>query len=286
MPRTRALDDELAPFRRPGWTRESIKAALERRYSPRLHMSMILAASGFSAMLASWFLLDFGVHAMLVRYPVAIALAYATFLVGVWTWLRAMGFVDNDGKRQGGGSDLVSGVDIPSGGGSGGGIDIASRAPLPRGGGGIFDGGGASTSFAESRAPLVAANLQGDSAPASRVSSSGGKGGGSLFDIDGDGIVLLVLAIALVAVVFATSGYLIWCAPDVLTEAAFGAMLTGSLARTTKRQTSEGWIGGVLKKTWWPFALVMLVAIVFAGYAAAHFPEASTFRQAVALALQ
>ena len=69
-------------------------------------------------------------------------------------------------------------------------------------------------------------------------------------------------------------------------RAAFGAMLTGSLARTTKRQTSEGWIGGVLKKTWWPFALVMLVAIVFAGYAAAHFPEASTFRQAVALALQ
>ena len=197
-----------------------------------------------------------------------------------------MGFVDNDGKRQGGGSDLVSGVDVPSGGGSGGGIDIASRAPLPRGGGGSFDGGGASTSFAESRAPLVAANLQGDSAPAARVSSSGGKGGGSLFDIDGDGIVLLVLEIALVAVVFATSGYLIWCAPDVLTEAAFGAMLTGSLARTTKRQTSEGWIGGVLKKTWWPFALVMLVAIVFAGYAAAHFPEASTFRQAVALALQ
>jgi len=134
--------------------------------------------------------------------------------------------------------------------------------------------------------PLVATNLQANAAPASGLKCAGGNAAGSILDgVDGDGIVLLVLAIALVAVVFVTSGYLIWCAPDVLTEAAFGAALTGTLARRTKQETASGWIGGVIRKTWWPFALVMVAAVIFAGYAHKHYPEASTFRQAIAMAV-
>ena len=68
MPKAPALeDDDLAAPRGRPWTRDKLKGALERRYSPRLHMSMILTASGFCAMLASWFLLYFGVHSMLVK---------------------------------------------------------------------------------------------------------------------------------------------------------------------------------------------------------------------------
>jgi len=285
-----AIDDDTlvaAPAR--GWTRERFKAALERRYSPRLHMSLILAASGLSAMLASASLLGLGVHAMVVRYPVAVALAYAVFLVGVWTWLRVMGFVDNNGKRSGKGRDFASGVDLSSGGGSsgggwgGGGTKALS---LPRGGGGTFDGGGASASFADGRVPLVAANLNADASPGPDVGSAAGKAAGSVFDgLDGDGIVLLLLALALVAAIFVSSGYLIWCAPDVLTEAAFGAALTGTLARPTRKNTAEGWMAGVLRKTWWPFAIVMVVATLFAGYVHAHYPQAATFKQAIAMAL-
>ena len=288
MGKAPALDegDLVAPGRR--WTRESFQAALERRYSPRMHMSCILAASGLTSMLASWFMLHFGVRWMVVRYPIAIALAYATFLVGVWTWLRVMGFVDNAGARKSSlKGDIASSIDIPSGGGSGGaGGGGSSVGSIFRGGKGTFDGGGASASFAETRAPLVATNLQAADTPASDLKSAGGKAAGSLFDgLDGDGIVLLVLAVALVAAVFVTSGYLIWCAPDVLTEAAFGAMLTGTLARPTKKETADGWMSGVIRKTWWPFAIVLVVATIFAGYAHTHFPEASTFRQAIALAL-
>jgi hypothetical protein len=97
--------------------------------------------------------------------------------------------------------------------------------------------------------------------------------------------VLILLALALVAVVFVTSGYLIYCAPDVLTEAAFGAALAGTLGRASRKQSPNGWIAGVVKKTWWPFALVLVTAIVFAGYAATHFPQATTFRQAIAMAV-
>ena len=280
---TASLDDDLATLPAKGWTRKRFQSALERRYSPRIHMSLILAACGFSAMIVSSSLLGMGVDAMLVRYPIAILVAYGVFLVGVWTWLRAMGFVDNSGhstrKR-----DLISNLDIPSGsGGSWGGG--APRIPVPRGGGGTFDGGGASGSFVESRLPL-AANLQAHSAQGSGASSSAGKAAGGLLDgIDGDGLVLLLLALALVAAIFLSSGYLIWCAPDVLTEAAFGAALTGTLARPTKNQTPDGWIGGVVRKTIWPFVAVLVVATIFAGYAAYHYPEASTFRQAVSLAV-
>ena len=291
MAKTRALGDDevLLPANVGLSTPEKFKAALQRRYSPRVHMSCILAASGLTAMLASTFLLGFGVHSMVVRYPIAITLAYATFLVGVWTWLRVMGFVDNNGTRKSS-VDGSSILDINTGGSSSGGSGGGS---LGRGGsvfggrGGGFDGGGASASFGEGRAPLMATNLQANASSGSGLKSAGGKAAGSLLDgLDGDGVVLLVLAIALVAAVFLTSGYLIWCAPDVLTEAAFGAMLTGTLARRTKQQTALGWIGGVLKKTWWPFAVVLVAASLFAGFAHNKYPEASTFRQAIAAAFQ
>ena len=271
-------DDLSAPPKRP-WTRESFKAALERRYSPRLHMSLILFASGLCAMIASSSLLHLGVGSMLVRYPIAISLAYVTFLVGVWTWLRAMGFVDNSGVRRA--ARNLDGGDIPISGSSGGGSGGGSIS-LPRGGGGSFDGGGASASFAESQSTPVAF--------VGRTGGGGGtsKGGGfSLGDgIDGDGLVLLLLALALVAVIFATSGYLIWCAPDVLTEAAFGAALAGTLTRASRKSSSGGWVAGVVRKTWMPYAIVLVAALVFAGYAAKHFPHAQTFKQAIQMAVR
>lgn len=284
-------DPEAVALRVRGpWTREKAKAFIERRYNTRVHMSLILTACGLTAMLASAFMLHYGVTSMVVRYPLAILLAYVTFLVGVWTWLRVTGLVDNSGGRKSS-LDAADGLDvlnvIPGGGGGSGG-SIASGGL--RGGGGAFDGGGAAASFAEGRAPLMAASMSQDSGleaagtgASSRASSSKG---GSLFDgLDGDGIVLLLLAALMVLVVFCASGYLIWCAPDVLTEAAFGAMLTGTLARSTARQSASGWIAGVIGKTWWPFAVVLVAALAFATYAAVHFPEAHTFRQAVAAAL-
>ena len=293
MPRSSLTleDSDSAGARVRGpWTRDKAKAFIERRYNTRVHMSLILFACGLTAMLASAFMLHYGVTSMLVRYPLAMLLAYVTFLVGVWTWLRVTGLVDNSGGRRAN-LDGADALDLLPSGGSGGGSG-GSIASGVRGGGGTFDGGGASASFAEGRAPLMAAGLSGDSAvPAPRsstsssVSSSSSKGS-SLFDgLDGDGIVLLILAALLVVVVFVASGYLIWCAPDVLTEAAFGAMLTGTLARPTAQHSTTGWVAGVISKTWWPFAIVLLAAVAFAAYAGVHYPDAHTFRQAIAAAL-
>ncbi len=293
----------MAP--RLGWTREGVKRRLAQRFYTRFHMSLILSSSGLAAMLASWALLHAGVGSMLVRYPVALVAAYCTFLLGVWVWLRYVGITGSDGTA---GRSLLDGADLPDiriGGGSGGGS--GSGGGLVKGGG-SFDGGGASASWAEARAPGVPSNLQtgafmaaaspdasapdaGADMPSLAKASGGGSGkSGSSFDfslgdLDGDAIVLLVLALALIAAIFFTSGYLVWFAPDILSEAAFGALLAGGLARRSKNEDAAGWVSGVVKKTWWPFAVVLVVAVAFAGYAAKHYPQAHTFRQAVAAAL-
>jgi hypothetical protein len=251
-----------------------VKRYLVQRFYTRFHMSLILSSSGLAAMLASWALLHAGVHSMLVRYPVATGVAYFTFLSGVWLWLRYAGL----GRGSGAGRDLLESADIPDipvGGGSGG-SGPGSVGGLGRGGG-TFDGGGASSSWAEARTPALPAG--------GSASHGGGFSLGDFGDLDGDAIALLAMALAVVAAIFLASGYLIWFAPDILSEAAFGALLAGGLARRSKREDAAGWMAGVAKKTWWPFAIVLAVAIAFAWYCANHYPQARTFKEAVSMAL-
>ena len=96
---------------------------------------------------------------------------------------------------------------------------------------------------------------------------------------------VILLAVLLLGSVFLVSGYILWFAPDILSEAIFGATLAGSLARAAKRQDNEGWVSGVVKKTWWPFAIVFAVAMAFAFYANAHYPAAHTLGEALTAAL-
>ena len=289
--------------------RGRLKKFIAGHYSTRLHMSLILVCCGLSSMLSSWFLLHYGVHSMLVRYPVATTISYATFLIGVWTWLRATGLSSGAIPQEAAGarkatskSSLGDLIDVPSGsvgGGGGGGGGGGLGGVFRGGGGGSFDGGGASASFAEARVPIAVPLVQGDMADAAPVpvpvkssgggsssSSSFGSKAGDLFGgIDGDGAILLILAGLLVLVVFGASGYLIVVAPDVLTEAAFGAALTGTLSRPSAAHAAGGWVEGVVKKTCWPFAIVMFAALAFAGWSTWHYPEASTFREAIAAAV-
>ncbi len=278
-----------------GWTRASLKGYLAKRYDTRFHMSLILASTCLVGMITSWSLLHAGVHDMRVRYPLVLVVAYLAFLCGVWIWLRLAGFSSGGTKSKSSLADGSNLLDLPSGtgGGSGGG-GLKIGGGLGRGGG-TFDGGGASSAWAgDARTPMLAMNSQ---SPAMAEVAAGdgaaghdggllGKAAGGLSGIDSDGLVLLLLGLLLALVVFASSGYLIWTAPDILTEAAFGAMLAGGLARPARNESAAGWIAGVVKKTWWPFALVLVVALAFASYSASHYPQAKTFREAVTLTIQ
>ena len=279
-----------APETPEGRIRERVKRYLIQRFYTRFHMSLILASSGLAAMLTNWALLRAGIDAMWLRYPVAISLAYLTFLAGVWLWLQYIENTRADGNAKAqsfvDGSDLANVDVVPNFGGGGGSVELPN---LIKGGGGSFDGGGAGGAWTEAN-PVQAFAGNGASSASSSSSFFGdaakdfGKNFGDFGDLDGDAIVLIVIALLLIASVVILSGYVIWFAPDILGEALFGATLAGSLARTAKRQDNEGWVLGVVKKTCWPFVVVMAAAMAFATYAAIHYPGAKTLGEALAVA--
>lgn len=292
------------------WTRERIKRHLVQRFYVRFHMTLILASAGLGAMLGNWVMLHMlGMHSMWLRYPIAVALAYLTFLAGVALWLRYVGVAQRTVREDAGEQPetVISDNDPDSEAAARGasawgqplepargskprdrkssdsswspdGIDLpfSSGKSLPNAfsnGGGSSGGGGASGSW-------------GDALP---VADSGGSSSfslGDIGDLDGDGIVLLLLALALIAAVFFVSGYVIWFAPDILSEAVFGATLAASLSKSARRNDNEGWVAGVIGKTWWPFALVLLVAEAVAIFVALNYPTAATLGQALSMALE
>jgi hypothetical protein len=263
----------------PGEAR--LERAIVARYSVRLHLSLILVACFAAGMIVSKLLLVAGLHSMLLRYPMALVAAYATFLVGIRLWLAYAGYGGgsrppaNARKSTGSGFDIGNAVganiDLPSFGKSGAG----SAGSVFRGGGGGFGGGGASAEFAD-----VAEGAQAPVRTAGFFSGFGGKSSGGGFDLGDDGWVIVAL-IALVSAVLGAGAYLVYMAPTILSDAAFAALLSGALAHSTRRIASEGWIGSVVRDTWIPFAVVLALTLIFAATAHRYHPEAHTLHELV-----
>lgn len=285
---------------------ERVKRYLVQRFYTRFHMSLILMGAGLTAMISNWALLHAGLNKMWLRYPIAMTLSYLAFLAGVWLWIQYVDFrrASNassgdapdpnnlgSGKKSRSKGDAGDLLDIPlnSGGGSGG-----SSVELPnvlRGGGGSFDGGGAAGNWDDVVPVQSLVGNSGGGVPAPSVPAPSG-GGSSMFsglgdigDLDGDALILIVLALLLIGSILIVSGYIVWFAPDILSEAVFGATLAGSLSGTARRQDNEGWVMGVVKKTWWPFAIVFVAAMSCAIYAQIHYPAARTLGEALHTAI-
>ncbi len=268
--------------------RARVKRYLIQRFYTRFHMSLILMSAGCAAMLGNWLLLHWGVGKMWLRYPVAITFSYLTFLAGVWLWLQYLSF-RRDGANESSafdGGDVLDIGNVNFGSGGGGGI---GSPDVVGGRGGSFDGGGASGEWVDANpVQSLVGNSSANVSPSTGNSSMMGDIGskfGDFFDLDGEAIVLIVLALLLVCSVVILSGYIVWFAPDILGEAVFGATLAGGLAGAAKKQDKDGWVMGVVKKTWWPFAIVFAAAMAFAIYAATHYPAAKTFGEALAAAV-
>jgi hypothetical protein len=238
---------------------------IAHQYFVRFHMGLILAAVIASGVLASKLLLDFRVHSMRVRYPVAILGSYLVFLllVRVWIW-----YVSRTKSAAGVSSGFGSGnLDGSLGGGGGSG-------PF-RFGGGSSGGAGASDSWGEA-VPVRAS-----------AASTGSGSGGSRFnfgldslDIDDDFVILLLLALLVVSIVIA-GGYLIYAAPSILPEAAWQAVLASTLTKVTKRVDHDNWVRTVLRASAIPFIAVLLFAGALGWAAHHHCPNAVKLHEAL-----
>ena len=253
-------------------TADGLKRKITARYPVRLHAALILVACFVAGLGVTKGLLMIGVHAMWIRYSLALIAAYLTFLLGVWIWLWFTGF-DRPmlpSRRR----SLTCDADLPYLGGSGGGGSGGSFSlPGFRGGGGGSGGGGASAGFSGSS---LASSGSSESTGGSLFSGghSSGGGGGSL-DLGDDGWVLLAL-LALLAAVFGGVAWLIYAAPTILGDAAFAALLSAGLVRSTRHITSGGWVSSVVGHTWIAFGAVFALALAFALVAQHRFPDAQT----------
>ncbi len=232
---------------------ERFKQRILHGYLVRFQMSLILTAVVASGVLSSKLLLMAGFHSLRLRYPIAVLVSYGVFLglVRVWLWYVSI-------RRVAGVSlgSFYGGKVFSWGGGSGG----WGGGRAVRFGGGDSGGAGASDAWGESGAAEFAA------APA----PSGGGGGWFPdldFNLDGDGLwILILLAVLILGIVFA-GGYLVYAAPQILPEAAWQFALAGALKKASAKDGD--WMPGVLMSSAIPFFIVLILAAVL-GWTAHH----------------
>jgi hypothetical protein len=257
-----------------------LTARIGKSYFVRFHMVLILLATVISGVICSKVLSMLGVTRMPIRYGIAIIVSYLLFFLFVKLWLLYIGmgrlFRSKKDKGKGGSSwgDL-----IPSYGDSGSGSGTPRFSSF---GGGASGGGGAGEAFAESN-PGVAVPVGVGGNPVAAGGSHGG--GGSLLDgLSGFGdegflkFLAILLLVVLVFSVVIVGGYLIWCAPIILSDAAFHVLLVAGLSRKVKRVKESNWEMSILKATWWGFLLILLAAIAFGIVAQLYNPAAVTIR--------
>lgn len=210
-----------------------MRARLERHGYPRLQMSLLVAITAMAGVLASYLLLRAGLDAMWLRYPAALLIAYAVFLVLLWLWLRTSA------------SDYRDSIDIPVGWGRGG------QGAAPDAPGGEFGGGGASSRFADS---------SDSGAPMVELPTTLPDGLGSVAEADDLALPLVALAV-LVALTLSLL-FIVYSAPLLFAEILVDGVLAASLYRRLRGLGPRHWLESAIRRTFLPFALT---AIVLAG---------------------
>jgi hypothetical protein len=253
---------------------------IRRSYFVRFHMMLILSATVISGVICSKLLSLLGISRMPVRYGIAIILSYLLFFLFIKLWLLYIGIGRRARMKKGKGRGGSGWGDLtPSFRGSG----SSSGAPRFAGfGRGASGGGGSGGAFADSN-PSVAVPVGGGADPG--VAGGAHGGGGSFLDgvadIGDEGILKLLailLLVALVLSVVVVGVYLVWCAPTILSDAAFHVLLVTSLSRRVRRAKEGNWKMSIFKATWWGFLLVLALAIAFGIVAQLYNPAAVTVR--------
>ena len=218
--------------------RQKFIGKLNKKFSLRIHMTLILFATAMAGATASKVMLIIGINNPAIRYPLTVLFAYIVFFIAVKIWLKIIvGSALIQSTSANSSFDIPSDISLPG--------NISSSTDTFSGGGGSFSGAGASGSF---------------DGPASSA-SSGGSGSSFSFDFDADGegivvILLLILLGLLLAAVLGAGVYLVYNAPAILSEVAFDSFLAITLTGKTKSMQDDDWIGSVLKGTWKQFAAI------------------------------
>lgn len=253
-------------------TRLTFMRRMKERFFLRFHMSLILLATVLTGLLSTKLLFLVPVDNIVIRYPLAVLVAYLAFFLFVKLWLAYMSSSRTLRSLDVAGDVLSNMPDLP--GGIGPSIDVPDVAHFG-GGGGTFDGAGAAGAF-DGPVSGASADIMSSSSGAAEASSgiadAAGDAVSGIFDFDDDGLVLIVLGVMLAAI-FGSAIYLIYIAPHILSEAAFDFLLGTSLIRSYKKVNQPDWTGSVFQDTYKPFLAVLLISIAAAWILHANYPE-------------
>lgn len=249
------------------------KSLVVKKFPVRIHMFIILSAVITFGLVLSRICLHAGLTNMAVRYTVILTASYAFFFVAIRVWLfyvlPSINRKNSSLNTSSSGLDLPSSFDIPSPSGA--------AEKLPSGGGGTFSGAGAGGNWDRGIASAVNQEINSPAAvmpvtsPVSQGSSDGFLSLGDL-DIDSAGALAILLIFIIIAAMFGGAVYLIYQAPAILSEAAFNALLSGSMVRASKQMRSDDWAGSVFRATWIPFTVIAVITISAAVVLVTYFP--------------
>jgi hypothetical protein len=204
---------------------EQARHYLEAGGRPRLVMFGILCVTLAAGFLASVMMVHIGIDRMPMRYPLAVAVAYATFLGMLWWWLRRQDFTAQL-------SEDPEGLLLP-GAAAFGAAALATKQAVQK----------------ETRPP--------------KNSTPPGGGGGDLSGLGdlGEGLgalAILVLIAGLCTLI--VSIYLVVTSPLLLAELLVDGALLGALTRAARPDPRPHWSRSAVRRTW---IAAMVTAVVF-----------------------
>jgi len=244
---------------------------IAQRGRARLEMSAIVALSGACAFAASALLRWQGMTAMALRYPLAVACGYLTFLGLLGLWLKRHHSDDEEPADTF--ADAVDLLDTSM-------SELADLRPASAdeparfvGGGGDFGGGGASgTWVAQERIA---------SAPVVDAAESGAVLDG-LPDTDADDWMVVLVIVVSAAVAVFSSLYVVYSAPELLAELLADAMVSATVYGRLQRRDERNWLSIAVRRSAVPALLTALAFTVIGWAAGVVAPDADTLGQAIA----
>lgn len=245
-----------------------IRELIQRRASPRLHMSALVMATAAIGFFASYLMLKAGLTLMAVRYPLAVIIAYGGFLGLVSVWLRRFRLRERQQAERTSSVDFDI-VQVP--------FDLMGRTGGDGpdfGGGGGFSGSGASRAFDGPSEGVVM--------PVRPSGSGGGKGGGGFdLDFDGDGIVVVVVVGAIAAISLSVLLYVVYIAPALFAELLLDAGLAAGLYKRLSRVERRSWLTTAVRNTAVPAMLVAGLLALAGAVMQGVYPEAVSIGRVV-----
>jgi hypothetical protein len=207
----------------------SFRSHFASKFFLKHHMGLILLGTGLSGVLANRWLFSLGLERLVFRYPIAVILSFAAFLLLMRLWLTYI-------SRAYSQSVSANQFDHQE-------LDDISRQ---KGFKWDWDAGGLDGLVPDEPC-------------------------GCLFTI----IVIILGGIVIVAF------SLIAEAPLILAEAAFQFLLAAGLIRVARKIDRPDWVGSIVSRTWKPFVVVLIGALLLGSCAEVSCHNPTTIRNIV-----